>query len=95
MDCGMATTWAGNPLLGALVNNGGPTQTRLPLPSSPLIDAIPTSACQLDGASGVTTDQRGFARPSPTGDACDIGAAEVQATPTPTTPPPVVARFTG
>jgi hypothetical protein len=30
-----------------------------------------------DGAAGITTDQRGLARPS--GSGCDIGAVEVQA----------------
>jgi hypothetical protein len=33
-------------MLGALANNGGPTQTRLPLTGSPLIDAIPNAAGQ-------------------------------------------------
>lgn len=57
-----------NPLLDALANNGGPTQTRALLAGSPAIDAgsIPP-ACQ-------TTDQRGVTRPS--GPACDIGAFE-------------------
>jgi hypothetical protein len=93
---------AGDPGLGALANNGGPTQTRLPQPGSPLIDAIPVASCQADGASGITTDQRGVTRPQ--GAACDIGAVEVeQAAPAPPAPPspgaavPVqaVVRFTG
>ena len=42
---------AGNPNLGALANNGGPTNTLLPLTGSGLIDAIPVSACQSDGAA--------------------------------------------
>ena len=81
----------GNPLLGPLANNGGPTQTRLPLSGSGLIDAIPNGACQLDGASGITTDQRGFARPSPSGGACDIGAVEVQVA----APVVITPKFTG
>jgi hypothetical protein len=66
---------AGDPGLGALANNGGPTQTRLPQTGSPLIDAIPIGSCQGDGASGITTDQRGVIRPQGAG--CDIGAVEV------------------
>ena len=90
---------AGNPMLGALANNGGPTQTRLPLSGSPLIDAIPNSACQTPPpATGITTDQRSLARPSPTGGACDIGAVEVQPASEPApAPAPVVITptFTG
>jgi hypothetical protein len=63
------------PLLAALADNGGPTQTLLPITGSPLIDAIPTAACETGSAAGVTTDQRGIARPQ--ADGCDIGAVEV------------------
>jgi hypothetical protein len=63
---------AGDPMLGALGDNGGPTETMLPETGSPLIDAIPLSACE----PGITTDQRALARPSGAG--CDIGAVEVQ-----------------
>jgi hypothetical protein len=83
---------APDPQLGALANNGGPTQTLLPKPGSPLIDAIPISSCQADGAAGVTTDQRGVSRPQAGG--CDIGAVEVVA-PVPPTPVAVTPRFTG
>ncbi|SDW52437.1 choice-of-anchor Q domain-containing protein [Thiocapsa roseopersicina] len=54
-----------NPLLGVLRNNGGPTRTHALLSGSPAIDA---------GATALTTDQRGYARPS--GAADDIGAFE-------------------
>lgn len=67
-----------NPLLGALVDNGGPGPTLLPLTGSPLIDAIPAAACQSGGATGITTDERGLPRPSATSPNCDIGAVEVQ-----------------
>jgi hypothetical protein len=67
---------AGDPALGALADNGGPTRTRLPQPGSPLIDAIATASCQADGAAGITTDQRGITRPQ--GSGCDIGAVEVE-----------------
>jgi hypothetical protein len=59
-----------DPMLGALADNGGPTQTMLPQPGSPLIDAIqPISECQVD------VDQRGVPRPQIKG--CDTGAVEV------------------
>ena len=64
----------GDPELGPLQDNGGPTFTMLPDPDSPLIDAgvdaVATNA-------GLTTDQRGFARIS--GQGVDIGAVEIQA----------------
>src|SRR5262249_25968638 len=44
-----------NPKLGLLQNNGGPTQTMMPLPVSPVVDAGDNSAATL-------TDQRGFRR---------------------------------
>jgi hypothetical protein len=105
-SCGLTGTGdtqnGGDPGLGALAGNGGPTQTRLPLPGSPLIDAIPAGSCQADGATGITTDQRGLPRPALNG--CDIGAVEVQpAPPAPPAPPgpsapvpvPGEPRFTG
>ena len=86
-SCGLTATGdssldANDPLLGALANNGGPTQTQLPQTASQLLNAIPSTACQTAPlATGTTTDQRGLARPGPTGGACDIGAVEVQVTP--------------
>ena len=68
---------APDPQLAALGQNGGPTPTLLPADTSPLVDAIPLSACQADGAAGVTTDQRGVTRPQALG--CDIGAVEILA----------------
>jgi hypothetical protein len=100
-SCGFAASTdrqsAGDPGLGSLASNGGATQTRLPLTGSPLIDAIPNSACQAPpDAAGITTDQRLLARPSPPGGACDIGAVEVHAT-VASGPAPVIItpRFTG
>lgn len=85
---------AGDPMLAALANNGGPTQTRLPLNGSPLIDAIPGSACQTAPlATGITTDQRSLPRPDSASPACDIGAVEVQ--PTAPTAVLITPRFTG
>lgn len=56
-----------DPLLGTLADNGGLTQTHLPLTNSPLING---GLC----VAGITTDQRGVSRPQ--GTTCDIGAVE-------------------
>lgn len=66
--------------IGPLADNGGATTphtfTHALLPGSPAINKIPiTSGCN---GAGVTTDQRGVARPQPAGGLCDIGAFEVQ-----------------
>jgi hypothetical protein len=75
----------GNPQLGVLANNGGPTQTMLPQTGSPVIDAI---ACTAAPA----TDQRGISRPQ--GTACDIGAVEVAVNVTPkAVPTPTLDRW--
>lgn len=58
-----------DPLLGPLRDNGGPTRSQLPAPTSPVID-------KADPASAVATDQRGYARPAGIGK--DMGAAERQ-----------------
>lgn len=57
---------SGDPLLGALGNYGGPTQTMPPLIGSPAYDAA--------GPTAFPTDQRGFARV--VGPAPDIGSVE-------------------
>jgi len=60
--------------LDPLADNGGPTQTHLPRPSSPAVDR---------GAGCSATDQRGQPRPiDADGDgnaACDVGSVEVSA----------------
>jgi CSLREA domain-containing protein/uncharacterized repeat protein (TIGR01451 family) len=61
-----------NPLLGALQNNGGETDTLALQPGSPAIDAGTNDGCPA-------ADQRGVSRPQ--GSACDIGAFELVATP--------------
>ena len=72
-----------NPNLGALANNGGTTQTMLPLLSSAAINAgdpanLPPDTFDLDGDGNTTeplpVDQRGFARV--VGGNFDIGAVE-------------------
>lgn len=57
-----------DPQLGALADNGGPTQTQLPSAGSPVIDAGAAEDCP-------PADQRGRVRPQ--GSSCDIGAVEV------------------
>lgn len=58
-----------NPMLAPLANNGGSTQTHVPLATSPAIDT------GNPAASAPATDQRGMPRPAGT---MDIGAVEVQ-----------------
>ncbi|MDQ4121863.1 MAG: FG-GAP-like repeat-containing protein, partial [Acidobacteriota bacterium] len=66
----------GNPLLGALADNGGSTPTMAPAAGSPVIDK--------GNSSGLNTDQRGSLRPADEpsianaagGDGADIGAFE-------------------
>jgi hypothetical protein len=80
--------------LDGLAQNGGPTETLLPDPGSPVIAAIPDASCT------VTVDQREFSRHAGTDGSCTIGALEVggtavtppptTTTTTTTTPPPVV-----
>jgi hypothetical protein len=65
----------------------------VPNPSSPLIEAILSAACQNDGAAGITTDQRGLPRPDPASPNCDIGAVEVQ--PAAPVAPTLTVTFTG
>jgi hypothetical protein len=70
-----------NPKLGPLQNNGGTTPTMALLSGSPAIDQ--------GNSFGLTTDQRGFVRPSDNsgianasgGDGSDIGAYEAGVTP--------------
>ncbi|MEM7801024.1 MAG: choice-of-anchor Q domain-containing protein [Chloroflexota bacterium] len=57
-----------DPLMGTLVDGGGPTLTISPQAGSPAIDGAKADQC-------LPTDQRGVSRP--VGDECDIGAVEV------------------
>jgi hypothetical protein len=61
-----------DPLLGALADNGGPTDTMALPAGSPAIDAGTNVGCPA-------TDQRGVTRPQ--GSACDIGAFELAVNP--------------
>lgn len=67
------TSADGDPQLGELADNGGPTRTITPLLGSPLINGGGTLAEPL------STDQRG--RPRPVAGAPDIGALEVKLRP--------------
>ncbi|MEX1253946.1 MAG: choice-of-anchor Q domain-containing protein [Dehalococcoidia bacterium] len=75
-----------DPVLGALADNGGPTQTHALVGGSSAIDTADDGACP-------DADQRGVARPQDGDDdgtaVCDIGAFELEgaAEPTPTEPP--------
>ncbi|HET8897691.1 MAG TPA: choice-of-anchor Q domain-containing protein, partial [Rhodanobacteraceae bacterium] len=73
----LASTYPGNgnvfsdaPGLGALANNGGLTQTLLPLAGSPALDAGNNALVPM----GVTTDQRGVGFPRIVAGTVDIGA---------------------
>jgi hypothetical protein len=74
-----------DPALGALANNGGPTDTMAIATTSPAFDGAPAAGCPA-------TDQRGIARPQGVG--CDIGAFEAEVAvvveqPTPPLPDPI------
>ena len=99
-DIGDSTGWVGtdrngiDPLLQALANNGGSTQTHALGVGSPAIDAGNDTACV---APDNDTDQRGAVRPvdyegDATGPFCDIGAYEAAAPPP---PPPATDTITG
>jgi CSLREA domain-containing protein len=60
----------GDPLLGALAANGGPTETMLPAAGSAAIGLVPLGSCS------VGEDQRGLSRPGSGKSACDAGAVE-------------------
>lgn len=74
-----SSLYSGDPTLGPLADNGGPTLTHALLTGSPAIDSGDDGSCP-------GTDQRGMARPA--GNNCDIGAFEFGAD-LPINPPPV------
>jgi hypothetical protein len=69
-----------NPQLAALAANGGPTQTRAPMPGSPVVDSGSPAAPGSGGTSCRVKDQRGYNRPADgNGDLtvrCDVGSVE-------------------
>jgi hypothetical protein len=58
-----------DPQLGPLADNGGPTPTRLPAPTSPVANRVFADQCTI------ATDQRHVARPQ--GPGCEPGAVEI------------------
>ena len=84
-----------DPMLGALADNGGSTMTMAPLAGSPAIDSGPNPVASFTGNG---SDQRGAPWVRVYGGRSDIGALEVQPTPTTTTTAtdePVAPSFTG
>jgi predicted outer membrane repeat protein len=78
----------GEPVLGSLANNGGPTFTRAITSSSPAFSKGDPAVCAGPAPAGAAgADQRGIARKTAT--PCDIGAFEAAAVlvVTPTVPP--------
>ncbi len=77
-SCSIAATMTGDPTLGPLADNGGPTLTHALLPGSPAIDAANDTLCAASPVNNL--DQRGQPRPADgDGDgaaACDLGAFE-------------------
>jgi hypothetical protein len=77
-DCTLAGTTTGNlsgdPLLGGLAGNGGPTSTHALDNGSKAINAGNPAGCTDHTGALLVTDQRGYFRPA--GNRCDIGAFE-------------------
>jgi CSLREA domain-containing protein len=72
-----AGSLAGDPNLGTLADNGGPTRTLALLPGSPAIDAGDDTVCAAAPVNNL--DQRGVTRPEGTN--CDIGSFEYEKMP--------------
>jgi hypothetical protein len=81
---GSSNLIGGDPKLGPLQNNGGPTQTHALLPGSPAIDAG-------DNTGAPAYDQRGPGFPRIVNGTIDIGAFELQNTAGPAAVPSVLA----
>ncbi len=73
IDSTVSSLFGVDPLLGSIVDNGGPTRTRRPGSGSPAIDAG-------TNALGLSWDQRGEGFPRVVGSAADIGAHETGTT---------------
>jgi CSLREA domain-containing protein len=71
-SCSVPGALSGDPMLGPLANNGGPTMTMALLPGSPAIDSADESICAAAPVNNL--DQRG--QPRSTDGKCDIGAYE-------------------
>jgi len=73
-DASCNGTADGDPQLGPLADNGGPTQTHAVLDGSGVIGLGNSSTCS--GAPVYGEDQRGQPRPEPDVSQCDLGAFE-------------------
>lgn len=77
------TTGVIDPLLLALADYGGLTDTQQPMVNSPAIDSVPVSDCIIANGTQQLLDQRRYVRPadgdSNGTDLCDIGAVELNA----------------
>lgn len=76
-----------DPMLAPLADNGGVTQTHMPLAGSPVINRGNNCVVQSTSNGGcltnpLTTDQRGFNRLNASGGIVDIGAVEFGSAPT-------------
>ena len=79
--CPFAGTSLNNtdPMLGALTDNGGPTQTISPADTSLALAFVPSAECGPDfpALTLLREDQRGYGRPAPSHRAdCSAGALE-------------------
>jgi CSLREA domain-containing protein len=72
-DGSCSAALSGDPNLGALADNGGPTQTMALLAGSPAVDGGDNAVCAAAPVNNL--DQRGIVRPQ--GPRCDIGAFEL------------------
>jgi len=71
----------GDPLLSALADNGGPTQTMAPQAGSPATDAGDNSLAVDEDSNPLTTDQRGSGYARIINPTVDMGAYEFSAAP--------------
>jgi uncharacterized repeat protein (TIGR01451 family) len=71
---------SGDPMLGALADNGGPTQTMLLQASSPAIDTGNDALAVDANSDALVNDQRGSGYARIAGADVDMGAAEVRQT---------------
>ena len=79
-----------NAELGPLVTDGGATPVLTVRKASPAVDSGDPAGCRDAVGVPLTTDQRGYGRPFPSGGRCDIGAYEFGA-PRPATMPPLLS----
>jgi hypothetical protein len=80
------TPLTADPQLGALADNGGPTDTQALPASSPAVNA---------GDCPTSVDQRGQPRPDNGESVCDLGAYELQDLPTRLTGTPAIVQLSG